>query len=396
MTPAERLLIAVLTAIQVLHMTDFVIMMPLGPQLMRVFNITPTKFSLLVSSYTFASAAGGIIGSLVIDRFDRKRTLLALFAGFTLANIACALAPDYAALMGARIFAGGFGGVLGAMLFAIIGDYVAPARRGQATGILMAGFSIASVLGVPAGLWLAVQWSWHAPFVLLGVLAAMVWLVSAFTLPTMRQHLVAGERPSPVAVLLQVLRQPNHWRAFAFMIAMMFAGFSLIPFMSPFLVANLGLTEHHLALVYLLGGICTVVTSPWIGRLVDRRGAVRMFTIVASLSLIPILGLTHLHPVGEVATLTVTTMFIVLVSGRFVPAMTLVTSSAAPHLRGAFMSVNSTLQSLASGIAATIGGLIITRPDPLGPLLHYEAVGIFAACATVAAIVLAPRVVARS
>src|ERR1043165_4883618 len=167
MTRAERLLLTVLTIIQVLHLTDFVIMMPLGPQLMRVFGISPTEFGLLVSSYTFAAAIAGILGALVIDRFDRKRALLALFAGFTAANLACALAPGFTALLGARILAGAFGGVLGALMFAILGDYIAPERRGRATGILMAGFSIASVAGVPAGLWLAAHWSWHAPFLVL-------------------------------------------------------------------------------------------------------------------------------------------------------------------------------------------------------------------------------------
>ncbi len=395
MTPAERLLITVLTAIQVLHLTDFVIMMPLGPQLMRVFAITPGEFALLVSSYTFAGAVAGIISALIIDRFDRKRALLTLFAGFTVANIACALAPDYVALLGARILAGGFGGMLGALMFSIIGDYVAPERRGQATGILMAGFSIASVVGVPAGLWLAATWSWHMPFIVLAVLGGVVWCMSAVALPTMRLHMSSGPRPNSFTVLGEVLRQPNHRRAFALTVALMFAGFSVIPFVSPYLVANVGLTEHHLALVYLLGGICTVITSPLIGRWVDRRGAVPVFLIIAGLSIAPILTLTHLPRLDEVMILLITTVFIVLVSGRFVPAMTLITSSSEPHLRGSFMSVNSTIQSLASGAAATIAGLIIARPDPAGPLLNYGIVGMLAAVATVVAMVLAPRVAKR-
>jgi predicted MFS family arabinose efflux permease len=396
MTRAERLLLTVLTIIQVLHLTDFVIMMPLGPQLMRVFGISPTEFGLLVSSYTFAAAIAGILGALVIDRFDRKRALLALFAGFTAANLACALAPGFTALLGARILAGAFGGVLGALMFAILGDYIAPERRGRATGILMAGFSIASVAGVPAGLWLAAHWSWHAPFLVLTGLGVVVWFMGAWALPSMQLHLGSGPRPDPFATLREVLRRSDHWRAFALTTALMFAGFSVIPFVSPFLVANVGLTEHHLALVYLLGGVCTVVTSPLIGRLVDSYGAVRVFTVVAALSLAPIIGLTHLPPLHELIILPVTTVFIVLVSGRFVPAMTLVTSTAEPRLRGAFMSVNGAIQSLASGAAATMAGMIIARPDAQGPLLHYGIVGLCAAAATVMAILIAPGVVVRS
>ncbi|HEX3135593.1 MAG TPA: MFS transporter [Planctomycetota bacterium] len=395
MPAAERLLIAILTAIQVLHLTDFVIMMPLGPQLMRVFAITPAQFGFMVSSYTFSAAIAGLVSALVIDRFDRKRALLTMFAGFVLANLACVAATDYLMLTGARILAGGFGGVLGALLFAIIGDYVAPERRGQATGILMAGFSIASVLGVPAGLWLAAEWSWHAPFLLLAGLGLVVWIVAALGLSRMRLHLERGAPHRPLATLLEVLREPNHWRAYVLMIALMFAGFSVIPFVSPFLVANVGLTEHHLALVYLIGGVCTVVTSPLIGRLVDRIGAVPVFLFAAGLSVVPIIALTNLPPLGELSILLITTVFIVFVSGRFVPAMTLITGSTEPHLRNAFMSVNSSIQSLAAGAAATVAGLIVTRPEPAGPLLHYNVVGFVAVGATIIAMFLAPRVAKR-
>jgi predicted MFS family arabinose efflux permease len=252
------------------------------------------------------------------------------------------------------------------------------------------------VAGVPAGLWLAATWSWHAPFVLLAVLGVVVWTVGALTLSPMRLHLGVGARPNPFRVVGDVLRQPNHWRAFALTVTLMFAGFSVIPFLSPYLVANVGLTEHHLALVYLLGGVCTVITSPLIGRLVDRVGAVRMFTIIGVLSLAPILVVTHLPRVDELLILVITTLFVVLVSGRFVPAMTLITGSSEPRLRGAFMSVNTAIQSLASGAAATLAGHLIARPDPAGPLLHYGLVGMLAAGATVLAMLLAARVTVRS
>jgi predicted MFS family arabinose efflux permease len=129
---------------------------------------------------------------------------------------------------------------------------------------------------------------------------------------------------------------------------------------------------------------------------VDRFGAVRVFTVIATLSLAPLIGLTHLPPLHELAILPVTTVFIVLVSGRFVPAMTLVTGTAEPRLRGAFMSVNGAVQSLASGAAATMAGMIIAQPNAQGPLLHYGIVGLLAAAATVVAIMLAPGVVVRS
>lgn len=391
----ERAVVWILTAIQVLHMTDFVIVMPLGPQFMAMFALSPQQFALVVSCYTFAACASGLLGALVIDRFDRKRALLLLCAGFTLANLACALADSYATLLAARIMAGGFGGVLGALTFAIIGDRIPFERRGRATGVVMSGFAIASVLGVPLGLQLAAWWSWHAPFLMLTAAGAVVWAAAALALPAMRGHFSEEGRIPPLATLRAVLAERGHWRAFALMVALIFGGFTVIPFFAPYLVTNLGLGEHELVLVYLLGGVCTIVSSPLIGRWSDRHGKAKVFSLVAGLSLIPLLVFTNLPAAPLAAVLAVTTSFIVLVSGRFVPAMALVTAAVEPRLRGAFMAVNSSIQSLAMGAAASLAGAIIARPDPHGPLLHYGWVGSLAACATVLCLVLVRRLILR-
>jgi predicted MFS family arabinose efflux permease len=397
----ERAVVLILTLIQVLHLTDFVIVMPLGPQFMTMFGLSPQQFSLVVSSYTFASCASGLLGALVIDRFDRKRALLALFAGFTLANLACALADGFATLVAARVMAGAFGGVLGALIFAIIGDLIPFERRGRATGVVMSGFAIASVLGVPLGLQLATWWGWHAPFIMLTGAGALVWALAATVLPPMRGHFSDEGRIPPVATLRAVFADPGHWRAFALMVALIFAGFTVIPFFAPFLVTNLGLSEHQLVLVYLLGGVCTIVSS-LIGRWADRHGKTRVFSIVAALSLVPLLVFTNLPALAPpaalplAAVLAVSTLFIVLVSGRFVPAMALVTAAVEPRLRGAFMAVNSSLQSLAMGAAASITGAIVARPDPHGPLLHFGWAGGVAACATLLCLVLVRRLILRT
>jgi len=112
----ERLLLWTLAAINFTHIVDFMIMMPLGPELTRLFAISDTQFGLLVSSYSLAAGASGLLVSMFIDRFERKRALLWLYAGFALATLACGLAPTFATLMAARVAAGVFGGVLGALV----------------------------------------------------------------------------------------------------------------------------------------------------------------------------------------------------------------------------------------------------------------------------------------
>ena len=383
----ERHLIAFLTTVQFVHMVDFVIMMPLGPMLMHDLGIGTVEFSWLVASYTFAAAISGVLAGFIIDRGDRRAYLLPLLVLFSLATMACGWAPTWSSMMIVRAAAGFFGGALGTLTMAIVPDAIPPERRGRALGVIMASFSIASIVGIPIGMTLAVHQGWHAPFWWLGGtgLAVAGWAMIAF--PHMVGHIHAVHA-TPWQTLVAIFRVPAHWRAFALSVSLVLAGFTVIPFISPYLVGNLGFTNDQLQYVYLAGGIASVVTSPLIGRLADRFGARRVFAGVAILSVVPLLGLTNLPPLGMTVTLVVTTGFIVLISGRFVPAMTLIANGVEPRLRGSFMGFHSAIQSMAMGMAAQIAGRLVTKTTD-GSILHYPRVGWLAAGFTLLAIVIA-------
>ncbi|WP_207431463.1 MFS transporter [Sabulibacter ruber] len=374
----ESWLLFILAAIQFTHIMDFVIMMPLGPQLMRVFQISPREFGFLVSAYTFSAAISGVLSAFFIDRFDRKSALLGLYLGFTLGTFACALAPTFSFLLIARVLAGAFGGVLGALVLAIIGDSIPEERRGAATGRVMAAFSVASIGGIPVGLYLASHASWHAPFYLLTGLSVLVLFLTWRMLPPMRQHLLQHVPQHPAKVLLTIFSQPNCLWAFVLMVTLSLAGFTVVPFLSPYMVANVGFEEAELSYIYLFGGLATVVTSQMAGRLSDRFGKKRVFQLAALVSVIPILVVTHLTRVPHWQAFVVTTFFFIFFGARFVPAMSLITSSVEPRLRGSFMSVNSSVQQLASGLAAFLSGLVITNAPGSQELLHFGTVGIIA------------------
>ena len=383
----ERHLIAFLTTVQFVHMVDFVMMMPLGPMLMRDLNIGTREFSWLVSSYTFAAALSGVLAGFIIDRFDRRRLIVPLLMLFSLATMACAWAPTLEWMIAVRAAAGFFGGALSTLTMAIVPDAIPPERRGRALGVVMASFSIASIVGIPIGMTLAVQQGWHAPFLWLGVVGLAVGGWAAVAFPHMVTH-IHTQRPSPWSTLVAVFSVPTHWRAFALSVSLVLAGFTVIPFISPYLVGNLGFRDDQLQYVYLTGGIASVVTSPLIGRMADRWGARSIFTIVALCSVVPLLLITHLPPVGVAPALVVTVIFIIFISGRFVPAMTLITNNVEPRLRGSFMGFHSAIQSLAMGLAAQIAGhLVIKAAD--GSIEHYPRVGWLAAGFTMVAIAVA-------
>ncbi|GEO02709.1 MFS transporter [Adhaeribacter aerolatus] len=377
----EGWLLFILAAIQFTHIMDFVIMMPLGPQLMRVFSISPKEFGFLVSAYTFSAAVSGFISTLFIDKFDRKNALLGLYLGFIIGTFCCAIAPNYGLLLLARILAGAFGGVIGALVFAIIGDAIPENRRGAATGKVMAAFSVASIAGIPVGLYLASRLNWHAPFFLLTGLSVLVLIIAFLVLPAMRGHLTNAVKTKPLAVVGEILQNKNLLWALSLMVMLTLAGFTVVPFISPYLVSNVGFAEGDLAYMYMFGGLASVITSQIAGRLADKFGKQRVFIYMAIFSIIPILLLTNLQPAPHFLVLLVTTTFFIGFGARFVPAVTLITSSVAPKLRGSFMSFNSSIQQLASGASAFLSGLIIQKTTA-GPLLHFNTIGIIASVAT--------------
>jgi predicted MFS family arabinose efflux permease len=387
----ELALLLTLAAIQFTHIVDFMIVMPLGPQFMRLFGIGPQAFGALVSAYTFAAAASGIVAAFVIDRFDRKRVLLTLYGGFVGATALCGLAPGYEFLLLARVVAGMFGGVLGAMILAIVADVVPYGRRARANAIVASAFSLAAVAGVPLGLWLGTLWSWRAPFLAVAAVSVVVGLVATRLLPPLNTHRSAERHRRPWGQLKAIFGVPNHLRAFAFMLSLMLAGFTVIPFIAAYNVVNVGLSERDVTYIYLCGGLAGLVTAPLIGRLADQFGKKRVFAVVAVLSIVPILLTTHLPPLRLGWVLVVSTVFFILIPGRFGPAMALISGSADKRLRGSFMSFNAAVQQFGAGVSAFGAGLVIGR-DGSGALTRYGWVGWAAVAFTLLAILLAYRI----
>ena len=392
----ERVLLLTLAGIQFCHILDFMVMMPLGPVLIRELGIGTHEFGLLVSAYTFTAAITGLLAAVFVDRFERKRLLLIMFGLFALATLACALAPNSATLLAARGLAGAFGGVLGAMVQTMVGDLIPFARRGQASGTIMSAFALSTVAGVPLSLLIANQFGWRFPFVFIALLAAGFLLLGAKMLPVLRGHLEQAtisenERQHPFVAMLAVLKDANHLRALIFMLLVTFSGFTVIPYITLYITGNVGVAQQDLPWIYLAGGSATFFTSRLIGRMADRHGKIRIYRLVALLSLLPLFLQTHLMPVPLWLVIITSTLFFVLVPGRMVPAMAIVTSAVQSRLRGTFLAMNGALMQLGSGSASFIGGAMIGR-DASGHIVGYGQVGLLAMTATLVAMAFVGRI----
>lgn len=369
---SERGLLILLALVQFTHIMDFMIMMPLGPQLMRELAMEPAQFSLLIAAYTMTAGVVGLLVAPFIDRFDRRVVLLVVYAGFIGGTLACARSGSVSGLIVARAICGAFGGVATATILTIAGDVVPAERRGAAMGMIMTAFSAAAALGVPFGLYLAQQFRWETPFYLLAFMALGVEGLLFVSLPSVRGHLRNGP-PASWRNFLLLLRDSNAWRGLALMVSLIFGHFVLIPFFSPHLVYNMHLPESLLSVVYVIGGLLTIVSAPWIGRLTDRVGRNDVFTAMVGIAMGITLVFTSMGPTSLVMTFILTGSFFIFSSGRFVPAQAALTSAVPASRRGGYMSLVTCTRDFCSGLAAILAGAMVELAP--GGLLHVDRLG---------------------
>lgn len=391
----ERWLLLTLAGIQFSHIVDFMIMMPLGPQLTALFAITDAEFGLLVSAYTFAAGISGLLAASFVDRFERKRLILWLYLMFGLTTLGCALAPNYSLLMLARVAAGVFGGILSAMTQTIIGDAIPYNRRGRATGFVMTAFALASVVGVPSGLFLANHGGWHMTFVAIAVMCAVIGVMAVISLPRLNSHMAQAQGQHWLFAMREVLADANHRKALLLSSAMMFAGFTIIPYITIYTQANHVLLPNEIPYVYLCGGVVTFFTSRWVGGLTDRLGKRQLFQRMALVATVPMTLTTLMEPMPLFWVLLVSSSFFFTMNGRMIPGMALLTSAALPAFRGTFLALNGAVQSMSIGLASWVGGLLIQR-NAQGQVTHYWLCALAGIAASLLAHQLASRVLVHT
>lgn len=258
-------------------------------------------------------------------------------------------------------------------------------------GIVMGSFAVASVVGVPFSLYLANSLSWHAPFFFLGGLSILVALLILLLMPRMREHLRERDRPQRAfEALTHIASNSNQLSALAFMFCLVLGQFSVIPLLSLSYVTNGGMLEADLPLIYLFGGLCTIFASPGIGRLSDLFGKKRVFQTSVLISLIPIYFITNLEASPLWLILTLSCFFFVMMSGRMVPAMAMISATATPAYRGSFMSISSSVQQLSAALASFVSGLIVLT-NSSGQLVRFDVVGYFAIGFSLLALMMSNR-----
>lgn len=378
-SPYQILVITILALTQFTVVLDFMVMSPLGDKLMKAMQLTPQQFGIAMFSYAFSAGISGFLTAGFADSFDRKKLLLFFYIGFIVGTLFCGLANTYPLLIAARVFTGVFGGVIGSISMAIVSDLFTLEQRGRVMGFMQMGFGASQVLGIPISLYIANRWGWQSPFFLIVVLAFIIWLVLTLKLKPITKHLEVKNKDNALKHLIHTISQKNYRIGFLATALMSLGGFMIMPWGSVYAINNLNVTEAQLPLLFMISGVATLIIMPIIGKLSDKIDKFKLFTIASAWMIMVVLIYANLVPVPFWIVVILNVMMMMGVMARMIPSVALV--SALPELRdrGAFMSINSSLQQLAGGIAAAIGGMIVVQKDNFSPIEHYDTLALVVA-----------------
>lgn len=374
-SPYQIFVIVLLALLQFTVVLDFMILSPLGDILMKSLGLSTGRFGAVVSAYAISAGIAGILAAGYADRFDRKKFLLFFYSGFVLGTLLCGLADSYYSLLFARIITGLFGGVISATGMAIITDLFKLEQRGRVLGFVQMAFAASQILGIPIGLWLADRFSWNASFFMIVGLAILIGLGALWKLKPIRAHLLLQSDKRALEHLWHVLGKKEYRIGYIAVSILSMGGFMIMPFTSAFIVNNVGIPQSSLPLIFFFTGLSTIFIMPLVGRLSDRFNKMLLFTAGSVIASVMIVIYTNLGvaPIWQVVLINMV-LFMGIMS-RVVPASTL--NSAVPQMadRGAYMSINGSLQQMAGGVAAMFAGLIVHQEHEQAPLEHFDILG---------------------
>ncbi|MBI1837855.1 MAG: MFS transporter [Flavobacteriia bacterium] len=375
-TSYQKFVITILALTQFSVVLDFMVLSPLGDELIKTMDLSPKQFGIVVAAYSISAGLSGFFTAGFADSFDRKKLLLFFYVGFILGTLFCGLATNYYYLIIARFITGIFGGVIGSISMAIVADIFALQQRGRVMGFLQMGFGASQVMGIPISLALTNVFNWKAPFFLIVGISIIVWILIFIKIKPIREHLAIKKDHSAYQHILKTLTNKNYHIGFLAAVFLSMGGFLIMPWGSTFSRNNLHVTKEQLPLLFMVVGLFTLIVMPIFGKLSDKINKVKLFTFSTTWMVIMVLIYTNLHDIPFWLVVLTNLLMMMGVMTRIVPSNTLITSLPEMQDRGAFMSIYSSLQYLSGGIAAAVGGLIIHQKTEISPIENFNILGI--------------------
>ena len=371
-----RIAVHLAMLINMLSIGSLMMVMPLGPDLVRELGMEASHIGYVSGGATLAAALSGFAAAPWLDRFDRKRALVTLLLLRFLLLLSCAWVSGPSQLIAIFVLSGLVAGPMGAILMATMLDLIPPSERGRQLAYVGMGFSLAAILIVPVALELSIRWNWTAPFFVLGGTGLLLGLLCQLFLPKP----AAIERPK--ASVRALLTSRLCLVALGITSLQMFGHFLLVPHFATYFEFTLGFTREHLGLLYLLGGIASLAAMRIGGSWIDRGSAITVVLDSSGcLSLVTLLGFAA--PVG-ISLYVIFTLFMALSAVRTNSTMTIAAGVPHAHQPAAFMAFQGTVSNIAAGLGSLFSARYLSE-GPQHDVVGFEQLAAFYAVAGVLA-----------
>jgi predicted MFS family arabinose efflux permease len=373
--PGPYAIVALCAAIQFLNSVDASMLIPMGPLLVVAIGIKPAHIGYLSAAYMVSACVSGLIGSLILDRFDRRKALSVAIAGLVIGTGLGGLAVDPATMIAARIVAGLFGGPAAALSITVIADLIGIERRGWAMAVVSIGTTVAGVAGIPLSLELALWGGWREPFFVVALLGFIISGCAYAILPSGRGH-IAGGAGQPLRLIISefrgILAKSSTLLAIVSSSLLGAETMMLSVSLAPFFVYNLGYPQSKLAFLWMVGGIFAFFVAQITGRLIDRSGPMRLLWLMTAAGA----ANTYFLYIDETRLIGPVALFCFFCATNFsrLIILTTVTSMVPKEAeRARFMSLLSAAQQGAMAVAIVLAGnFLVAGPD--GALVNMDGV----------------------
>ena len=280
--------------------TEFVIV-GLIPTIAASLQVSVPSAGLLVSLYALGVAIGAPLLTAMTGRVPRKQLLLGLMVLFTIGNLVAWMAPDYTALMAARVLTGLAHGVFFSIGSTIATSLVPKEKAARAIALMFTGLTVALVTGVPLGTFIGQHFGWQATFLAVSLLGVIADIGSAILVPSD----IAGSKPAPLLMQLAVLKKPRLLLVYAITTLGYGGSFIAFTYLAPILQQVSGFAASTVSLVMLVYGVSVAAGNIWGGKLADRLGPVRALQIVFALLALVLFVLAFTAPSKPLVLMTV-------------------------------------------------------------------------------------------
>lgn len=390
-TSYEKFVIGIIATVQFTVILDFMVLSPLSAILLEEMKITTAQFALVVSAYALSAGISGLSSALFADKFDRKKLLLFFYTGFIIGTLLCAVAPDYNFLMVARIVTGIFGGVMSSISYAVITDLFPIEKRGRVMGYVQTAFAASQVLGIPVGLFLAEKYNWHFPFYVIVVFSVLVAFIIFLKMKPINAHLLENKNRKPLRQMAEIVQNKRYLTGFTATVLLSTGGYMLMPFGAEFANENLGISLKELPFLYVVTGIFSIVFGPILGKWSDKIGKFKVFLFGTTMTFVFVAIYTNLGTTPLWIAILLNVILFIGINARIISSSAMVTAVPEAKDRGAYMSINSSVQSVSGALASMVAGLIVVQAAD-GKLLRYPVLGLVVICTMLISIFLMRRV----